>query len=210
MKNLSLVLNIILLVAVVVLYVLHFSDRQPARSTGTSDSTSSANLKIAYINSDTVLKYYDYLKVNKDQLEARTKKMDQDYRNRAMGLQNEITAYQRNVNSMTLGQARAAEEDLAKKQQNLQMYQQTLTQQLMQEEAKLNKELYDRVTAFLKKYGQERDLQVVLKFDPTSDVLYGGEALDITKDVIDGLNADYSSESAGGKAKGDTTSAKGK
>lgn len=195
MKNLSIVLNVILLIAVVVLYVLFFSGKSAGvkSASGTADSLN-LDYKIAYINSDTVLKYYDYLKVNKEQMEAKTKKMDQDYRNRAMGLQNEINAYQQNVSSMTLGQARAAEEDLTKKQQNLQMYQQTLTQQLMQEEAKLNKELYDRVTAFLKDYASEKGLVMVLKFDPSSDVMYGTAALDITRDVISGLNTKYQAE----------------
>jgi outer membrane protein len=207
MKNLSLILNIVLLVAVVILYVLHFS---PARveSNSSSSDTSTVNLKLAYINSDSVLKHYDYLKVNRDQLETKTKKMDQDLRNRTTGLQNEITAYQRNVSSMTLGQARALEEDLGKKQQNLQLYQQSLQQQLMQEEAKLNKELYDRITTFLKGYGQQKGLQVVLKFDPTSDVLYGRESLDITKDVIEGLNVAYQTEKKGPAVKADTTKAK--
>src|SRR5687768_7896045 len=142
MKNLSLILNVVLLVAVVILYVLHFSSRE-VQSTSSSSDTSNVNLKLAYINSDSVLKHYEYLKVNRGQLEAKTKKMDQDLRNRTVGLENEISAYQRNVNGMTLGQARAAEEDLGKKQQNLQLYQQSLQQQLMQEEAKLNKELYE-------------------------------------------------------------------
>jgi outer membrane protein len=208
MKNLSLVLNIVLLVAVSVLFYLHFADRKSGSSSPTSGDTTSVDLKIAYINSDTVLKYYEYLKVNKQQLEAKTKKMDQDYRNRAMGLQNEIQAYQRNVNSMTLGQVRATEEDLGKKQQNLQMYQQSLAQQLMEDEAKLNKELYDRVTAFLKKYGEEKGLQVVLKFDQTSDVLFGGPGLDISQEVISGLNEAYQLEKSGGKVKTDTTKKK--
>jgi outer membrane protein len=200
MKNLSLILNIVLLVAVVFLYVLHFSPKK-VESMSSSSDTSTVNLKLAYINSDSVLKHYEYLKINRDQMETKTKKMDQDLRNRTAGLQNEITAYQRNVSSMTLGQARAAEEDLGKNQQNLQMYQQSLQQQLMQEEAKLNKELYDRITTFLKGYGQEKGLQVVLKFDPTSDVLYGGQSLDITQDVIKGLNEAYEMEKNGTASK---------
>ena len=210
MKNLSLILNVVLLVAVIILYVLHFSGPGKVESRSSGSDTSAVDLKVAYINSDSVLKYYDYLKVNRDQLEAKTKKMDQDLRNRTVGLQNEITAYQRNVNGMTLGQARAAEEDLGKKQQNLQLYQQSLQQQLMQEEAKLNKELYDRITGFLKEYGQEKGLQVVLKFDPTSDVLYGGESLDITQDVIKGLNESYQTEKQGPGVKADSTTAKKK
>jgi outer membrane protein len=204
MKNLSLVLNAILLVAVGVLYYLHFSTNN---SPGTSESSVAAgDLKIAYINSDTVLKYYEYLKTTKVKLEEKTKKMDQDYRNRAMGLQNEIAAYQRNVSNMTLGQVKAVEEDLGKKQQNLQMYQQSLSQQLMEEEAKIQKELYDRITVFLKKYGSEKGLQIVLKFDPTSDVLFAGQPLDISQDVITGLNSAYKLE--GTKPKADTTATK--
>lgn len=207
MKNLSLILNVVLLVAVVILYVLHFSSKK-VESTPSSSDTSTVNLKLAYINSDSVLKHYEYLKVNREQLEVKTKKMDQDLRNRTVGLENEINAYRRNVTGMTLGQARAAEEDLGKKQQNLQMYQQSLQQQLMQEEARLNKELYDRITGFLKHYGEEKGLQVVLKFDPTSDVLYGGQALDITGDVIKGLNEAYQTEKKTPGAKADSTAAK--
>jgi outer membrane protein len=209
MKNLSLILNIVLLVAVIILYVLHFSPGKSSTKASSSD-TSGVDLKVAYIQSDSVLKHYEYLKVNRVQLEAKTKKMDQDLRNRTVGLQNEISAYQRNVSGMTLGQARAAEEDLGKKQQNLQLYQQTLQQQLMQEEAKLNKELYDRITTFLKKYGEEKGLQVVLKYDPTSDVLFGGESLDITEDVIEGLNEAYLAEKKGPSAKADSVSTKTK
>lgn len=207
MKNLSLILNAILLVAVIILFYLHFSTGKPATSSASSGSAL-ADSKIAYIKSDSVLQHYDYLKVQRDALEAKTKKMDQDYRNRAQGLQNEIAAYQRNVSSMTLGQVRATEEDLGKKQQNLQMYQQTLSQQLMEEEAKLNKELYDRITVFLKKYGEEKGLQVVLKFDPTSDVLYAVDALDISGEVTDRLNEEYRVEKAGGTTKTDTTAKK--
>ena len=210
MKNLSLILNVVLLVAVAILYVLHFSGPGRVESKSSSSDTSNVNLKVAYINSDSVLKHYEYLKVNRDQLEAKTKKMDQELQNRTVGLRNEITAYQRNVSGMTLGQARAAEEDLGKKQQNLQMYQQSLQQQLLQEEAKLNKELYERITGFLKGYGQEKGLQVVLKFDPGSDVLYGGESLDITDDVIKGLNEAYVTEKKGPATKADSTTAKKK
>jgi outer membrane protein len=205
MKNLPIILSTILLVAVSVLYYLHFSTGAPKSSAA---NIAVGDLTIAYINSDSVLKNYDFLKDNKVVLEAKTKKMDSDYRNRAQSLQSEITAYQRNQANLTIGQARALEEDLTKKQQNLQLYQQSLSQELMNEESKLNKELYDRITAFLKKYSAENGLQVVLKFDPTSDVLYGGESLDITNPVLIGLNEDYKVEKAGGKIASDSTSTK--
>lgn len=210
MKNLSLILNVVLLVAVAVLFYLHFAgpgEHKTTEAAGASGGVSDA--KIAFINADSVLQHYEYLKAGKKQLEEKGQKLDQEYRNRAMGLQSEIQNYQRTVNNLTLSQAKALEEDLGRKQQNLKMYEQTLTQQLMEEEQKLNKELYERVTAFLKSYGQEKGLDVVLKYDPTSDLLFAGQALDITSDVITGLNEQYKNEGTEGtKPKADSTVAK--
>ena len=207
MKNLSLALNGVLIVAVAVLYYLHFSASGSVGGS-TTGGVLLQDAKIAYINSDSVLKYYEYLTVNRKELEAKGLRMEQDFRDRAQGLQNDVATYQRTVNNMTFGQAKAAEEELTKKQQNLQLYQQSLSQELAIEENKLNKELYDRITAFLKDYGQQNNLQVVLKYDPSSDVLYGGETLDITKPVIDGLNAAYKNEKGGVATKSDSTKTK--
>ena len=209
MKNLSLILNIVLLVAVGVLYYLHFASPKSSSPVGsTANDAVLSDVKIAYINTDSVLKHYEYLKVNQEQLQAKGQKMQQDYQNRAQGLQNEFNAYQRSVNSMTIGQVRATEENLQKKQQNLQLYQQTLEQQMMQEQANLQKQLYDRITAFLKDYSAQKGLMVVLKYDPTSDVLYGGNALDISQDVINGLNEAYKNEKGGAQTKGDSIAKK--
>ena len=62
------------------------------------------------------------------------------------------------------------------------------------DESKLTQNLYFKITAFLKKYGQEKGLQIVLKVDPSSDVLFGSGPLDITKDVVGRLNTEYASE----------------
>lgn len=206
MKNISLILNAILFVAVAVLYYLHFSPKSHAVAGESSPNVS--DLKIAYINSDSVLKYYEFFNVNKEKLETKGKKLDQDFRNRAQSLQNDINSYQRNVGSMTIGQAKAVEEDLGKKQQNLQLYQRSLEQEIMTEQGKMNEDLYARITAYLKQYGEEKGLQVVLKYDPSSDLLFGGKSIDITQDVIKGLNEAFKVEAAKPVAKADSTATK--
>lgn len=207
MKNLSIGLNVALLIAVAVLYYLHFASPSSKTNSAGKNGVLLQDAKIAFINADSVLKYYSFLEVNKKELEAKGSKLEQDFRDRAQSLQNDVNQYQRTVNNMTFGQAKAAEEDLAKKQQNLQMYQQRLQQELAIEEGKLNRELYERITKFLKGYASQNNLQVVLKYDPTSDVLFGGETLDITQAVIDGLNTEYKNEKEG-NVKSDTTKVK--
>lgn len=192
MKNLSLILNGILIVAVGVLYFLFYSNKKSDAGSVTAPS----DLKIAYIKSDTVLKYYDYFKAQKTIYEAKNKRLDQDMQNRAQSLQNDINAYQRNVGNLTIGQAKAVEEDLGKKQQNFRLYQQSVEQEVMNDQSKLQNELYGKITAFLKKYAEGSGLEVVLKYDATSDVLFGTPGIDVSQDVIKGLNEEYKNEKA--------------
>ncbi|HQQ96382.1 MAG TPA: OmpH family outer membrane protein [Cyclobacteriaceae bacterium] len=205
MKNLPLILSAVLLVAVAALYYLHFSG--PSASQPAS-ATTAGDLKIAYINSDTILKYYEYFKVNSDRLEAKSKRLDQDLKSRAQGLQSEFESYQRNASTLTIGQARAVEEDLGKKRQNLQMYQESLSQEIMTDQDKLRGELYSRITKFLKTYSQQKGIQVVLKLDAASDLWYGESALDISKEVVNGLNEEYKLESTKTTRKDSTASKK--
>lgn len=208
MKNASLILNVVLLVAVVVLFVLHFSGKKSGGSYSGGSSTPS-NLKVAYVNQDTVLKYYDFVKFNTDKLEAKAKQLDQALTARQQSLQREVQAYQQGANNLTRGQAIALEEDLQKKGQNLQMFQEQASQEMLGEQNRINQELYSKITAFLKNYSKERGIEVILKLDRTSDLLYAGDSLDISKDVVAGLNEAWKVESANAP-KADTTKAKSK
>ena len=208
--NVSIGLNVVLLVAVVILYVLHFSGSAPEQEMSESAGTAvPSDLAIAYVNSDSLLKNYDFFKELEKQLIEKRDKLNKEYQNRAEGLQQEINNFQSTAGNMTISQARAVEEDLRKKQQNLMMYQEQLGQQLMQEEAKMNSDLYDKVSTYLHDFGLNKNLEIVLTYTKGSGVLYANEGLDITDQVLSGLNEAYKVEQSGGtvKAATDTTAA---
>lgn len=212
MKNLSIVLNVVLLIAVVILYVLHFIGKSTSAENNemVNSSINPENFSIAYVNSDSLLKNYDFFKDLEKQLIAKRDKLNLEYQNRAEGLQQEFVNFQSTAGNMTISQARAVEEDLRKKQQNLMMYQEQLGQLLMQEEAKMNANLYDKVSSYLRDYGLSSNLQLVLTYTKGSGVLYANDSLDITKQIIVGLNKAYGEDkNAGGiKSKADTTNTK--
>lgn len=192
MKNLSLVLNVILIAAVAYLYVVEFSGDSKVEESSTGASPAFQDVAIAYINSDSLLANYDLMDEIESKLTEKQQKFEKEYQNRAQGLQQEINDFQRTAGNLTITQAKALEENLVKKQQNLQQYQQSLSQQLMQEEARLNNDLYDRVSEYLKEYGKKNNLQLVLTYSKGSGVLFANDSLDISKDVIKGLNEAYS------------------
>ena len=207
MKNASLILNVVLLVAVVVLFILHFTQKSSGSGVSGENFTPSS-VKVAYVNQDTLLKYYDYVKINREKLEKLQKTLGDQLGARQSSLQREVQAYQAGANNLTIGQARALEEDLQKKGQNLQLYEQSLQQQMADETNRIAQELYTKLTDYLKTYSKERGIAVVVKYDRESDVLYAGDSLDISKDVIKGLNDAWKIESTNTPA--DTTKAKTK
>ena len=150
-----------------------------------------SNLSLAYVNSDSLATNYLYFEEVSGKLEEKRAKYEKEFANRATGLQRQIEDFQKTANNMTIAQGRAVEEDLTRKQQNLQQYQQTLTQDLLKEEAKLNKELYETVAKYLENYGKEKGLDFIFKHSTGGEIWYGDSSMDITSEVIEGLNIEY-------------------
>ncbi|MFM7852815.1 MAG: OmpH family outer membrane protein [Flammeovirgaceae bacterium] len=204
MKNLPTVLSGLSLGAVAILFFLHFSSDTKSSNSMVGKAAASG-LKIAYVNTDTLLKYLDYAKEVRERLEAKGKKLDADLQNRAKALETEIGAYQRNINSMTIGQAKAVEEDLGKKQQNLAVYQRRIEQEIATDQLKVTEELYGSLTTFVKKYAEQNGLEIVLKVNRESDVLFADSSLDISQDVVKGLNEEHRNNTANNPTKTDST-----
>jgi outer membrane protein len=195
-KNLSTVLSVVLLAAVAVLFYLVLSNKSTSPETEVASLDSSidrisGDLSIAYVNSDTLLSKYEYFKDISGDLEKKRAKLESEYRNRAEGLQREIQNFQNTAQNMTMNQARAKEEELTVKQQNLYQYQQTLGQQLVEEETKLNEQLYNAVSGYLSEFSGSNKYHLVLTYTKGSGVLYADKRLDITDEVIKGLNKSY-------------------
>ncbi|MEN8249460.1 MAG: OmpH family outer membrane protein [Bacteroidota bacterium] len=191
MKNISLILNIILLIAVSFLYFNEFTDNDDKEELSEATSITS-DLPIAYINIDTLLQHYDYYGEVSKKLDDRRDKLQVEYTRRAEALQKQIGDYQRTYTNMTMAQAQAVEQDLGRKQQELLQYQETIRQEILKEEAAITQKLYDEVAQFLKTYGEENGLKFVMTYSPGSTLMYANEDLEITSAVIEGLNAEYS------------------
>lgn len=178
------------------MYYLHFSTPKQVEASSTSGKKAgdTKELSTAFINADSLLNNYDLFKELKAQLEEKGKKLEAELKNRGEGLQREINDFQKNVRNLTINQAKALEEDLVKKQQNYRVYQENLSRELLSDEAKMNQDLNDRVYQYLEKYGEEKGLKLVVKYNRGSDIVYADSTMDITQVIIDGLNDEYKKE----------------
>lgn len=166
-------------------------------STASADSLSTKPVQepIVYVNSDSLLENYEYFKEIRASLEAKAKKAQQDLQARSLAFQREVAEYQQKAPTMSAADRQNTEERLARKQDELAKHQQNAGASFAQDEAEENEKLYTRITEYLRQHAQEKGYKFVLTYSKASpSVLYADESLEITKEVLQALNAAYAKE----------------
>lgn len=204
-NNTSLIWNVVLSLAVAVLFFLHFSNK--SSDTGAAaDGAVVAGRRTVYVQVDSLLKNYDFFKDTRKELENKNFQLENELTTKGRSLQNEVAFFQQKAQTMTPEQARSTEAQLMKKQQDLMAYRDQSAQALGQEEAKKNEELYKNIRAYIEKYNKENGYEYVLGYSLGGGILFANPSLDVTQKIIDGLNKEY--KNAGKPAAADTTKKK--
>ncbi len=170
-----------------------------ADSTGTAEAI---NPSTVYVNSDSLLSNYAYFKDIRSRLQTKSEDAEKDLRRRADAFQKDVNSYQQTAQGMTMEQRNSTEQRLAQRQQQLQELSQSTGNKLVAEESEEMKKIYDKVEAYLEQLAKERGYKMVLTYQRgNSAILYGDSTLDITTDVVAGLNQQYETEQAAAKPK---------
>jgi outer membrane protein len=153
---------------------------------------------VVFVNQDTLLANYAYFKAVQTKMQALSQKAQTEIQTKGQAFQKEVAAYQKSANALRPAQKAATEKKLAKEQQDLQALQQNTAKQLQEIEASENTTLYNKIADYLKTYTKTKGYKIVLTYSKSSpSMLYGDDSLDITKDVLAGLNDEYTK--GGGK-----------
>lgn len=200
MKNLSIVLSVVLSALIGLTFSACNSQNQGTATNSTSavKNTSSGNVaRIVYINTDTLMSQY-LLAVELNEAFLKTQEERRTELNvKAKSLDQEAAEFQRKLeNNGFLSEARAIEarDKLLVKQENLRRLQEDMIAKTAREQNELNKQLFDKLTVFLKKYNQEKGFDIVLSTQLGGNVLFAVDGYDITPEVVVRLNEEYKAE----------------
>ena len=193
MKNFSLILNVVLLLLVGYLYVDKFSpSKKPSVATDQhcKDSSTHHGNKLAYIDLDSLQGNYEYYKILKADFEKKqaasnneVTELQKRYQARAMQLQQKGA-------TMNQQEQEAAMKEINQMQQGLQAKKQSLDNDLFNANSKMKGDILARIQNFLKEYNKDGRYDYVFSYEPGL-MFYKDSALNITPDVIKGLNEIY-------------------
>ena len=194
MKNISFVLGSLPFLCA--LFVLGCNAPHSADAPSTASTTIAqgpvAGAKIAYVNIDSLEAKYELLKTKREEFKNRQEQMESELQRSFDQMNSDAEEVQKKAQAHTLTEVEyeAAQKRLGQMQHSLETRKQTLTDQLLKEQDEFNKDLKSRLDAFLEEYNKTKHYDYILSYSGTgSSLLYVNKQLDITKDVVDGMNA---------------------
>lgn len=206
MKYLNTIINIILGIAVITLFVLHFKGNSSSESTETNASTSVAMIKpkianntllkeakVVYVNADSISKLCMYYKDLEKTIASKRKKLEDTYGGQMKNLEAEYMGYQQRGSSMTQEEMQKAQQSISEKKNQIDQNGAKMQQTLEKEVMNLNKNIEANITKFMNQYAKSKGYRFILTYGGGSNLLYANDSLDVSYDVINGLNEQYKS-----------------
>lgn len=208
-KNISLALNVVLLLSVGFLYYKQFSGSKneidPAE--GTSDSLGTVapavilselpkNVPVVFINADTLFAKYELAKKEKIAGEVKMANYQKSYQAKVDAFQKEYSDYMEKAGggNYTKEQGLAIEEGLKKKKDEIMMMEQN-QDKVMGELENSNVHVQQKIYDYLTRFNKEHGYYCVLAYTKTGGGVLGiNDSLDVTTQVLSGLNTEYNAE----------------
>lgn len=188
--------NAVLLLGLVGIYILHFTGNNggsKVNANAKAPVVKEGGLKIAYVDTDTLLANYQYAKDLEAELLTYKNQQEQYGKQQMEKFQKDYQDYLKNGSNMTLSQQQVKEAELKQRAERMSTLEQELTSKIMERQITENTKLLKAIFAFVREYNeQNQQFDIILrKTFENSPTLYMDSCMDITKEILDGLNEEY-------------------
>lgn len=197
MKQANLILNIIAIVAVAVLYVLHFTGAGNSDSIEFSNNTENITASkgdIVYIQLDSLINQYDMYNDLRTEFQSKLNAIQNDLNKKGRALENDVKSFQDKMTNglLTRSQAETMGNELARREQELNALSQQKQMEMAEEEGVMINKVMNAISNYIAEYNKTMQYSLILTTNGTTQaVINGNQGLNITQAVLNGINKEY-------------------
>ena len=197
MKQASLILSIIAIAAVAVFGTLSLThkDGKVSSTVSRNDSTAVSAVKgdIVYIQLDRILQEYDMANDLRSVVETKVQNIQAEVDRRGKKLENDVNDFQEKLNKglMTRSVAEVQGQKLQQQEAEFNNFANQKNNEIIEEQTVMMNQLADAIKTYLDKYNEEKQYAMILTNQGGAPVITGDPGLDITDEVLAGLNEEY-------------------
>lgn len=202
MRKVNLIINIVLALAVAVLFVLQFTpvgDQQQSDQSNEKqeqkegETTIKGDLRVAYVNIDSLLAGYQMYQDKRDEFVEEQTSSQAELQSRSQELKQKFQDLREKLNKglITRAKAQMMQKDLGQKEQQLYQLRSQMSSELAEKEQVIYRQVLNSVMDYLDDYADNHDYHYILSYSFGGPILYKKEKLNITPEVLKGLNKAY-------------------
>ena len=195
MKNTSLILSIISLVAVVAFGILSLTGGKSteAQAEGNATEVAASKGSIVYIDLDRILMEYDMANDLRSVVETKVQNIQAEVTRRGKKLENDVIEFQNKIDKGLLTRTNAEVQSQKLQEQEIEFnnYAAQKQQEINEEQVVMMNQLGDAIQTYLTKYQEEKEYAMILTNSGGAPVVAADASLDITDAVLAGLNEEY-------------------
>lgn len=177
-NRIAIVLSIISFAGMLLLFYFHFKSEE----------------KMAYVDNMRMVQGYAGTKKATATFEEKRKALQMNVDTLANELEERVKKFGRESSQMTEKERKLAEELLNNKQQQFLQYRDAIQQKIQQEEKKFSDALLVEINGYVKEFGEKSNYKILFGATVSGNIVYANKALDITDEILKGLNERYNAD----------------
>ena len=198
MKHLSTILSIIAIAGVAVLFFKNngSAKKDTVKKAG-KDSTGvyggDTEGRLAYFEMDSLENNYAFMKDAREKLKQKEAALTKELETTKNGYMNRLKQLQEKAQTGAMNQQEqeAAQNEYMQMQQKMQQQEGKVAQQLQELQLQMLKEIHSNIKEFLNEYNEDKKYAYILSHSDGDFVYYKDSTLNITNDLLEGLNKKY-------------------
>lgn len=194
MKKLPLILSVVSILAVLVFFVLEFTEKDnDENQVDGVETVSKSTGAIAYVDIDTIIYNFDMYFKLRDELMKKQESSEAELNSKGSQYEAGAKDYEEKVRKGLVTRATAAqmEQVLIQQQQEIVNLRDQLQYALMEEEQVMNRSILDYIYKYLEVYNKDHNYEYILGKTFGGPVLLSDSGSNITAEVLKGLNEYY-------------------
>jgi len=207
LNKVNLVFNIVLLAAVIFLFFRTQPVSSPAgeeeasiaeKDSLSTDTTGKKNIppigsnsRIVYVNGQTLNEEYTFIAEKYEELEKEQMRIESQIERKMRAAEERYRELESQAPTMTPSQMEQAQIELQNLQQDITRFQEKAATDFREKEAETQEAFFKNIHDYLEKFNEEGRYDYILTYQIGGQVLLANDSLDITQQVVDGLNAEY-------------------
>ncbi len=201
MKRLPLILSVLSLIGVIVLFVISLSSKPVASDIEAKVvekvQSGDSGVSIAYIVTDSVLVNYQLSLDLNDEFVKTQSQYNNDFARKRSAFERDAVAFQEKIQTggfLTEERAIRERDRLVSEEQEIQRLDYELSGRLSELEQKIHMQIVDSIVGYVREYNKAHQYSYI--FSNSGNILVGDQQHNITKDIVEGLNARYTQSKA--------------